>query len=105
MDSTIVSYQVNNGINFYYGVNIMTTLNQAQYNTLVTKGLKAQDHSLSGFAEACYDDGGFEELVTALDSEADTIDCKAWDIDAQGWKESIKQALEFAMYWYEDENA
>lgn len=83
----------------------MTTLNQAQYNTLVAKGLKAQDHSLSGFAEACYDDGSFEDLVTALDSEADTTDCKAWDIDAQDWKESIKQALEVAMYWYEDENA
>lgn len=83
----------------------MTTLNQAQYNTLVTKGLKAQDHSLSGFAEACYDDGSFEGLVTALDSEADTTDCKNWDVSAEEWKESIKQALEVAMYWYEDENA
>lgn len=83
----------------------MTTLNQAQYNTLVTKGLKAQDHNLNGFAEACYDDGNFEELVTALDYEGDATDCKNWDISAQEWKESIKQALEVAMYWYENENA
>lgn len=83
----------------------MTTLNQTQYNTLVTKDLKAQDHSLNGFAEACYDDGNFEELVTALDSDADTTDCQSWGITAEEWRESIKQALEVAMYWYEDENA
>lgn len=83
----------------------MTTLNQAQYNTLVNKGFKAQDHSLSGFAEACYNDNSYEELVTGLDDGANNVDCKAWDITAQEWKESIKQALEVAMYWYEDENA
>ena len=83
----------------------MTTLNQTQYNTLVAKGLEAQDHSLNGFAEACYNDGSFEELVTALDNEADATDCKDWGINAEEWKESIKQALEVAMYWYEDENA
>lgn len=83
----------------------MTTLNKVQYNILVTKGLKAQEHSLNGFAEACYDDGNFEELAIALDSAADTTDCKNWDISAEEWKESINQALEVAMYWYEDENA
>lgn len=83
----------------------MTTLNQSQYNTLVAKGLKAQDHSLSGFAEACYDYNTYDDLVTALDNDADPADCKAWDIDTQEWRESIKQALELAMYWYEDDNA
>lgn len=83
----------------------MTTLNQAQYNTLIAKGLKAQDHSLSAFAEACYDSNSYENLLAALDNEADTTDCKDWDISAEEWKESIKQALEVAMYWYEDENA
>lgn len=83
----------------------MTTLNQAQYNTLLNRGLKAQDHSLNGFAEACYDDGSFEDLASALNNEADATDCKTWNISAEEWRESIKQALEVAMYWYEDENA
>ena len=83
----------------------MTTLNQSQYNTLVTKGLKAQDHSLSGFAEACYDDNSYEDLVAALDNEADATDCETWNISAEEWGDSIKQSLEVAMYWYEDENA
>ena len=85
-------------------VYIMTTLNKSQYNALLCKGVQAQDHNLIGFAEACYDDGNFEDLVTALDSEADATDCKAWDITAQEWKESVNQALEVAMHWYEDEN-
>ncbi|MGP5041090.1 hypothetical protein [Psychrobacter celer] len=83
----------------------MTTLNQAQYNTLVNKGFKAQDHALNGFAEACYDDGSYAELITAIGNEADATDCKAWSVSAEEWEESIKQALEVAMYWYEDENA
>ena len=83
----------------------MTTLTQAQYNTLLNQGFKAQDHSLNSFAEACYDDGSFEELATALDNDADTTDCQSWGISGEEWKESIKQALEVAMYWYEDENA
>ena len=81
----------------------MTTLNKSQYNAILSKGVQAQDHSLTGFAEACYDDNTYEDLVTALDSEANVIDCKAWDITAQEYKESIKQALEVAMHWYEDE--
>lgn len=83
----------------------MTTLNQSQYNTLVAKGLKAQDHSLSGFAEACYDDNSYEDLVAALDNEADATDCETWNINAEEWGDSIKQSLEVAMYWYKDENA
>ena len=81
----------------------MATLNKCQYDILVNKGFKAQNHSLNGFAEACYDDGNFEELAIALDSAADTTDCKNWDISAEEWKESIKKALEAAMYWHEDE--
>ena len=85
--------------------NIMTTLNKSQYNALLSKGVRAQYHSLDGFAEACYDDNNYEDLVTALDSIADAIDCKAWDITPREWTESVKQALEMYMYWYEDENS
>ena len=76
----------------------MVTLNKFQYNILVNKGLQAHVHSLNGFAEACYDDNNYEDLVNALDSVADAADCKNWHITAQEWKESIKQALEVSMY-------
>lgn len=82
----------------------MTTLNKAQYLTLANKGLKSSDESISGFAEACYDDNSFEDLVTGLDAKADATDCKAWSISAEEWKDGIKQALQLAMYHYEDEN-
>ena len=82
----------------------MTTLNKSQYNALLSKGVQAQYHSLIGFAAACYDDNNFADLVTALDSEADATDCKAWYISAEEWRKSVKQALEMHMHWFEDEN-
>lgn len=83
----------------------MTTLNKAQYENLAIKGLKSQDYKLTGFAEACYDNNTYEDLVTGLDADADAVDCEAWGISGKEWQESIRQALEVAMYWYEDENA
>ena len=82
----------------------MTTLSKSQYNALLSIGVQAQYHNLTGFAEACYDDNNYDDLVTALNSEANAIDCKNWGITPREWTESVKQALEMYMYWYEDEN-
>lgn len=48
---------------------------------------------LQGFSEACYDQNSIEELVTALNSDADEGDCKTWNLDDDEWKEAVKQAL------------
>ena len=50
--------------------------------------------TLSGFAEACYDQNSIVELREALAMpEADATDCEVWEITADEWRAAIEEAL------------
>lgn len=45
------------------------------------------------FAEACYNSNSIAELQSALAGDADKTDCEEWNITADEWKQSVKDAL------------
>lgn len=49
--------------------------------------------SLSGFAEACYNDNSLSELIEALDGEASHADCVNWGISTGEWRDSVEMAV------------
>ena len=56
-------------------------------------GIKALDITLSGFAEACYNENSVDELVNALSRGFDKRDGEVWDINQDEWMEAILNAL------------
>ena len=59
----------------------------------IAEAIKAADHDLGGFAEACYDQNSVAELISALAGDADEADMESWDLDADEWRKAIEQAL------------
>lgn len=78
-------------------------LSKKEYSELVKSGLKSSDSSLSPFAEACYDSNSYDELKNFSNDEPDDADMKTWDISDGEWRDCQKEALELAMYYFEDE--
>lgn len=74
-----------------------------QYETLVNMGLTATVNNINGFAEACFDQNSFDELINYSIATADTTDMETWDIDESEWRDAQKTALQRAMFWFEDE--
>ena len=56
-------------------------------------GIKPLDITLSGFAEACYNENSVDELVNALSRGFDKRDGEVWDINQDEWMEAILNAL------------
>ena len=55
---------------------------------------KVERPRLSGFAEACYDENNFMDLLDMLKSEgADSIDCATWKLSHAEWREAVADAL------------
>ena len=51
-------------------------------------------NKLSGFAEACYDQNTFGDLIDCLlERTADKADCATWKISATDWRKAIGLAL------------
>ena len=50
--------------------------------------------TLTGFAEACYDQNSVDDLVCCLErSTVDETDCATWKLSHQEWRSSIADAL------------
>jgi hypothetical protein len=79
-------------------------LNQQQYNTLIAQGLKPTRHNLIGFAENCYDGNNFDELKGFATDHPDETELTAWEFSGSDWRYAQKEALEFAMYCFNEEN-
>ena len=69
----------------------------AQFDRARAAGLSPFNHSLDGFAAACYEGNSADELLDGLTATSDVGDMAAWSIDAQGWHAAIRAALETAM--------
>ncbi len=79
----------------------MSKTTQKELATELAKQLRLepQQHSLSGFAEACFNDCSLAELVEAYQRDsADETDCKAWQMTAEQSRAAIAHALEFALF-------
>lgn len=73
-------------------------LTQAQFNELQAAGLKATNHNLDGFAEACYDLNTYSDICGFQSTDPDEYDMREWEITADEWRNAQKQALEKAMF-------
>ena len=61
---------------------------------------------LSGFAEACYDQNTFGDLIDSLlERTADKTDCTTWKISAADWREAIGEALRAKVQNYAELNS
>lgn len=78
-------------------------LTQPQFDTLTAKGLKPQKHAIAGFAEASFDDNSVESLLDFNEATPDRADMDAWEIDADQWRNAQREALETAMYYFEQD--
>lgn len=83
-------------------------LNTEQYNTLKNTGLNAEyygsdDSPMIPFGEACYNDNCADDLINYKTAEPDNADMENWGIDEQEWRNGQKEALQLAMWFYEDE--
>ena len=66
-------------------------------------GIKPLDITLSGFAEACYNENSVDELVNALSTGFDERDGEVWDIDEGEWIKAILNALSAKRFYLEQE--
>ena len=76
-------------------------LNSTQLADATAKGFKVplKPHSLSGFAEAVYDDNSYTDVCNCLTAAPDKTDMKTWDITVAEWRSAQVLAIENAMYW------
>lgn len=55
---------------------------------------KVKRPALSGFAEACYNENNFMDLLDMLRCEgAESTDCAAWKLSHAEWRDAIAEAL------------
>lgn len=77
-------------------------LTQKQFATLQANGLCPENHTLSGFAEACFNMNSADELMDFATADADATDMREWDINVDEWRAAQREALEFAMFNYDE---
>jgi len=79
-------------------------LTKTQYEALKSNGIESVETiEENSFSEACYNGNCYEDLENYETAIADSVDMKQWGISEEDWRESQKTALQYAMYWYEDE--
>ena len=66
-------------------------------------GIKPLDITLSGFAEACYNENSVDELIEGLSTGFDKRDGEVWGINESQWYDSIINALSVKLFYLEQE--
>ena len=83
-------------MNAYYFRTNSATIKEKEYLVKIARefGLDLrEDIELDGFSEACYNDNSIEDLVVALRSGVDLVDCENWNLTESEWEGAIKDAL------------
>ena len=66
-------------------------------------GIKPLDITLSGFAEACYNENSVDELIEGWSTGFDKRDGEVWGINESQWYDSIINALSVKLFYLEQE--
>ncbi len=78
-------------------------LTNEEYASLKSAGLESQDTIESPFGGACFNDCMAADIMGFATDTPDPADMTPWGISEEEWREGQKEALQYAMYWYEDD--
>jgi len=77
-------------------------MNKPLFEKLKQIGFVPTDHNLIGFAEACYNMNVVEDCIDCMTATPDKTTVNDWNINPNQWRTAQKQALETAMYDFEN---
>lgn len=77
-------------------------LTKEMYQDAKSLGFKPKSHNLDGFAEACFKGNVYADIRGCRTDPADATDMAAWGLTEQEWRYEQVQAIELAMYLFED---
>ena len=82
-------------------------LTEKQYNELRQNGYESKCYGadiepFSAFGEAVYITNSYDEIKDFKTTTVDISDCETWEIEPEEWYLGIQEAIENAMFWYED---